>query len=94
MSEMVDADRERRHLADSDLLDFLSSIEPGVGEPGLPRRAMLKLRNRLLLALYISGSLLAGLIMLGRLGVDALTFVPLFALWIFLGIPTCCRLER
>lgn len=94
MREIVDADRDRRSIADLDLEDFLRGIEPAGREPALSRRAVLRLRSRLRLALYLVGGVLAAVLLLGRFGIDALTFFALFALWVFLGISACCRVER
>ena len=94
MSEMAEADREGRFFAEPDLDEFLRGAEPMTAGPGSGRLHDLRLRGRLHLILYLLGGILLGALILSRSAVDALTFFGLIALWVFLGIPACCKLER
>ncbi len=94
MSEMVDADRRRRLFEASEVDEFMRGIEAATEETDPKPNRRLKLRSRLRLALYSVGGIMLGTFLLTRSGVDALTLIPLFAVWVFLGIPACCRLER
>lgn len=94
MTERLETDRNRRRPSEVELQAFLRGIEPGKSDGDRSRRAVLKLRSRVRLALYIVSGLLVGFFLIDRLGVDALTLFALFALWVFLGIPACCKVER
>ena len=94
MSEAAEADRKGRFLVEPDLDEFLRGDGRSTGGLGSTRSFGLKLRGRLRLVLYLAGGVLAGAFILSRPAVDALTFLGLFALWVFLGIPACCKLER
>ncbi len=94
MSEMAAADRGGRRYAEPDLDEFLREAEPMTAGPSSRRLHDLRIRGGLHLILYLLGGILLGALILSQSAVDALTFLALFALWLFLGIPACCKLER
>ena len=91
MREMVDEDRV---FEVTEVDEFKRGAKPAPEGTGPTSYRRLKLRSRLRLAFYLVGGILGGALLLTRPGVDALTLIPLFAVWVFLGIPACCRLER
>jgi len=94
VSEIVDADHGRRLFEVSEVDEFMRGIKTAPPRTGPKPTQRLKLRGRLRLAPYLLGGVLGGAFLMTRSGVDALTLIPLLAVWVFLGIPACCRLER
>ncbi len=94
MSEMVDVDRSRRLFEVSEVDEFMRGNEGATEGTGPKPYHQLRLRSRLRLALYLAGGILLGAFLFTRSSVDAITLIPLFAVWVFLGIPACCRLEK
>ena len=91
---MAGTDGSRRLFEVTEVDEFMRGIETATEGTGPKSFRRLRLRSRLRLAIYIGGGILGSILLLTHPGFDAVTLIPLLAVWVFLGIPACCRLAK
>jgi hypothetical protein len=94
VSDVATTDESRRLFESTEVDEFMRGVEHAAEWTGPKPYRRLKLRSRLRLFIYVVSGTLGAIFLLTRPGFDAQTIIPLFAVWVFLGIPACCRLAR